>query len=185
MYTHTYLHTYPQTYTHTYTLTGPNQPGWAAWVALIQYRVDGLGWAHGFINGFVMCLLMFLTAAFPYHIMDSTTAGRAPKTPVPLLWMRPKAASILVDGEIGGSIYGTIYPTISGSRNGAEIHIILPEGLLNSAEGLSTYLELFVCVRLHVFGSVCVLFLRACSFRLTSVCMFALVICAHTVDGIN
>ena len=35
------------------------------------------------------------------------------------LW--PKAASILVDGEIGGSIYGTIYPTISGSKNGADI----------------------------------------------------------------
>ena len=39
--------------------------------------------------------------------------------------------SIMVDGEIGGSIYGTIYPTISGSKNGAEIDIILPEGLLN------------------------------------------------------
>ena len=31
------------------------------------------------------------------------------------------AASILVDGEIGGSIYGTISPTIFGSKNGTEI----------------------------------------------------------------
>ena len=30
--------------------------------------------------------------------------------------------SIMVDGEIGGSIYGTIYPTISGPQNGAEIN---------------------------------------------------------------
>ena len=29
--------------------------------------------------------------------------------------------SIMVDGEVGGSIYGTIYPTISVSKNGAEI----------------------------------------------------------------
>ena len=37
---------------------------------------------------------------------------------------------IVVDGEIAGSIYGAIYPTISGSKNGAEIDIILPKGLL-------------------------------------------------------
>ena len=59
MYTHTYPQTHPHIYTHTYTLTGPNQPGWAAWAALIQYRVDGLGGAHWFINGFGMLLLMF------------------------------------------------------------------------------------------------------------------------------
>ena len=47
--------------------------------------------------------------------------------------------SIMVDGEIGGSMYGTIYPTISGSKNGAEINIIPPELLLNSAEALLTY----------------------------------------------
>ena len=41
--------------------------------------------------------------------------------------------SILVDGEIGGCMYGTIYPTISGSKNGAETDIILPERLLNSS----------------------------------------------------
>ena len=29
-----------------------------------------------------------------------------------------KAAFILLDGEIGGSMYGTIYPTISGHQNG-------------------------------------------------------------------
>ena len=56
-------------------------------------------------------------------IMDSTTEGRAPKAPAPLLWRRPKAASILVDGEVGGSICDTIYLTISGSKNGAEIDI--------------------------------------------------------------
>ena len=55
----------------------------------------------------------------PSTIMDSTTVGRAPKAPAPLLWRRPKAASIMVDGEIDGSIYGTIYPTIYGSKNGA------------------------------------------------------------------
>ena len=40
--------------------------------------------------------------------------------------------SILVDGEIGGSIYGTICPTISVSKNGAEVDSILLEGLLIS-----------------------------------------------------
>ena len=40
------------------------------------------------------------------------------------LWRRPKAASILVDGEIGGSIYGTIYPTISGSKNNLKLMIL-------------------------------------------------------------
>ena len=50
---------------------------------------------------------------------------------------RPTAVEfIMVDGEIGGSMYGTIYPTMSGSKNGAEISIILPEGLLITAEGL-------------------------------------------------
>ena len=44
--------------------------------------------------------------------------------------------SIMVDGEIRGSIYSTIYPTISGSKNGAEIEMILPEGSLMPAEGL-------------------------------------------------
>ena len=47
--------------------------------------------------------------------------------------------SITVDGEIGGSIYGTIYPTISGSKNGAEIDLISPEGLSIRAEGLLHY----------------------------------------------
>ena len=56
----------------------------------------------------------------PSTIMNSTTVGRAPKAPAPLLWRRPKAASILVDGEIDGSMYyGAIYPSISGSENGA------------------------------------------------------------------
>ena len=62
--------------------------------------------------------------------------GRAPNATGALWWRRPKAASILVDGEIGGSIYGTIYPTISGSQNGVGIDIILLEGLLTTAEGL-------------------------------------------------
>ena len=39
------------------------------------------------------CMAMF--AAFPSTIMDSTTMGRAH----PLLWRRPKAASIMVDGN--------------------------------------------------------------------------------------
>ena len=51
--------------------------------------------------------------------MDSTTVGRAPKAPAPLLWRRPKAASILVDGEIDGSMYGATYPSIYGSEDGA------------------------------------------------------------------
>ena len=44
----------------------------------------------------------------PFTLMDSTTVGRAPKTPAPLLWRRPKAASIMVDGEIDGSIYSAL-----------------------------------------------------------------------------
>ena len=44
--------------------------------------------------------------------------------------------SIMVDGEVGGSIYGTICPTISGSNNSAEIDINLSEGLSITAEGL-------------------------------------------------
>ena len=50
--------------------------------------------------------------------MESAKGGAAEGGP-PLLWRRPKAASIMVDGEIDGSIYGTIYPTIYGSKNGA------------------------------------------------------------------
>ena len=57
--------------------------------------------------------------------------------------------SIIVDGEIGGSISGTIYPAISGSKNGAEIQIILPEGLLSLAEELLTY-------PVYLFFAVCV-----------------------------
>ena len=67
----------------------------------------------------------------PSSIMDSTTVGRAPKAPSPLLWRRPKAASIMVDGEINGSIYGTIYPSKMVPET-----IILPEELLILAEGL-------------------------------------------------
>ncbi len=37
--------------------------------------------------------------AFPSTIMDSTTMGRAPEAPAPLLWRRPEAASIMVDGK--------------------------------------------------------------------------------------
>ena len=41
---------------------------------------------------------MTLTAAIPSTIMGAATVGRARKAPDPLLWRRPKAASILVDG---------------------------------------------------------------------------------------
>ena len=47
--------------------------------------------------------------------------------------------SIMVDGKIGGSVYDTIYPTRSGSQNGAETDLILPEGLSIRAEGLLHY----------------------------------------------
>ena len=56
----------------------------------------------------------------PSTTMDSTTVGLVPKAHDPLLWKRPKAASILVDGEIAGSMCGTIYPTISASQNGGK-----------------------------------------------------------------
>ena len=39
-------------------------------------------------------------AAFPSTIADSTTVGRAPKTPAPLLWRRPKAAPIMVPCKV-------------------------------------------------------------------------------------
>ena len=68
----------------------------------------------------------------------------APKAPAPLLWRRPEAASISVDGEIRGSMNGTIYPTASGPTNGAEIHIILPEGLLNSSGRIVAQLRVHV-----------------------------------------
>ena len=44
--------------------------------------------------------------------------GRAPKAPAPLLWRRPKAASIMVDGEIDGSIYSAlaIYSAVADNR---------------------------------------------------------------------
>ena len=73
--------------------------------------------------------------------MDSTTVGRAPKASAPLLWRWPKAASILVNGEIGGSVYGTIYPTMSGSKNGAEIDMFLPGGLLTYLKYNGTLIE--------------------------------------------
>ena len=43
------------------------------------------------------CLAMF--AALPSTNMDSTTVEPAPKAPAPLLWRRPEAASILMDGK--------------------------------------------------------------------------------------
>ena len=47
------------------------------------------------------CMAMF--AAFPSTIMESTTMGRAPEAPAPVLWRRPKAASIVVDGKAGNT----------------------------------------------------------------------------------
>ena len=38
-------------------------------------------------------------AASPSPIIDSTTVGGRPKAARPPLWRRPKAASIIVDGE--------------------------------------------------------------------------------------
>ena len=38
----------------------------------------------------------------------------------PLLWRRPKAASIVVDAEVHGAIYGTIYPTRYGTIKGTK-----------------------------------------------------------------
>ena len=39
-------------------------------------------------------------ATFPATIMDSTTVGQRPKAAGPLLWRRPKAASIMVAGKV-------------------------------------------------------------------------------------
>ena len=52
----------------------------------------------------------------PSTIMDSTT--KVPSAPAPLLWRRPKAASIMVDGEIDGSIYSAlaIYSAVADNR---------------------------------------------------------------------
>ena len=43
---------------------------------------------------------MAMFVAFPSTNMDSTRVEPAPKAPAPLLWRRPKAASILVDGNV-------------------------------------------------------------------------------------
>ena len=59
------------------------------------------------VNG--VCCRAHASSKNHSYIMDSTTVGRAPKAPAPLLWRRPKAASIMVDGEIDGAIYGTTY----------------------------------------------------------------------------
>ena len=50
-------------------------------------------------------------AASPSTIMDSTTMGGLPKAAPPLLWRRPKAASIMVDGEVAniGKTYANMY----------------------------------------------------------------------------
>ena len=47
----------------------------------------------------------------PSTIMDSTTMGGPPKAAPPLLWRRPKAASIMVDGEVAniGKTYANMY----------------------------------------------------------------------------
>ena len=42
---------------------------------------------------------MAMFATFPSTIMESTTVEPAPEAPAPLLWRRPKAASIIVDGK--------------------------------------------------------------------------------------
>ena len=65
--------------------------------------------------------------------------GRFHNSGVGAFGARPTVVeSMMVDGEIGGSIVGyiIIYPTIAGSQNGAEIDIILPEGLFITAEEL-------------------------------------------------
>ena len=79
----------------------------------------------GTISGarLVGCIVLYMEPPIsPSTIMDSKTVGRAPKAPAPCLWRRPKAASILVGGEIGGSIDGTVYPTISCFTNSAVIN---------------------------------------------------------------
>ena len=52
---------------------------------------------------------MFATS--PSTIMDSTTMGGPLKAAPPLLWRRPKAASIMVDGEVAniGKTYANMY----------------------------------------------------------------------------
>ena len=51
----------------------------------------------------------------PYMEPPISPVGRAPSAPAPLV------ESIMLDGEVGGSIYGTKYPTTSGSKSGAKI----------------------------------------------------------------
>ena len=60
---------------------------------------------------YVFAYVLDIFAAFPYPIMDSTTVGRRPKAAGPLLWRRPEAASIMVDGEVAniGKTYANMY----------------------------------------------------------------------------
>ena len=59
------------------------------------------------------------TANLAIHHYGFHNSGAGPEGARPM-WRLPKAASMLVDGEIGGSIYGAKYSTISGSKHGAE-----------------------------------------------------------------
>ena len=54
-------------------------------------------------------------AASPASIKDSTTVGRRPKAAGPPLWRRPKAASIMVDGEPANiaKTYGNRYQILA------------------------------------------------------------------------
>ena len=67
---------------------------------LLNQQVLGIMLAQHLLNQQVLgmsCMAMF--AAFPSTIMDSTTVELAPEAQAPLLWRRPEAASIIVDGE--------------------------------------------------------------------------------------
>ena len=71
----------------------------------------------------------------PTTIMDSSLVGQAPKAPAQLLWRRPKASSILVDGEIGGSNMVHYILLYLAPKTVPKL-IILPEELSITLEGL-------------------------------------------------
>ena len=64
-------------------------------------------------------------------------SGRLHNSGVGAFGARPTGVeSIMVDGQIDGSIFSTVDPTISGFKDGAEIDTILPEESSIITEGL-------------------------------------------------
>ena len=86
--------------------------GTGAWVLENINKYHNICEVYTYINiRYIFAYVFPMFATSPSTIMDSTTMGGPPKAAPPLLWRRPKAASIMVDGEVAniGKTYANMY----------------------------------------------------------------------------